>query len=363
MMSDTTFDRLQQLSRDESRVAMATLIATRGTTPKKEGAKMWVGAGGRILGSVTIGGCVDARVIQEAEETLSAGRPRRFVISLGDEEAWDLGLTCSGTVEVLIEPIDLADPDSPAMKAYDVAAAEARAGRHAVTVTPLAEPSARLVVRQDGTYRGSLGNKALDEEAVARAGELIQQRASRMLTIGDSAGETEAFFEVHAPPTSLFVFGAGAVAIPLVQLAAVLGLRTVLVDGRPRFANRERFPAADELHVGIPSEIAESLPFNPTSLVVLVAHDYKYDIPVLKAVLQRGVAYIGLLGSRRRGKAILDYLAEDGIPPEQLQQIRVPVGLDIGAQTAAEIALSILAEAVAVKAGRPGTPMRDRAAV
>lgn len=360
---DSAFEQLRHLSQNEPRVAMATLIATRGTTPKKEGAKMWVGAGGRVLGSVTIGGCVDARVIQEADETLSTGRARRLVISLGDEEAWDLGLTCSGSVEVLIEPVDVADPDSPAMWAYGVAAAEVRAGRHAVTVTPLAEPSARLVVREDGSYLGSLGNKALDEAAAVRAREPIQQRASRTLTVEEAGGTLEAFFEVHAPPVSLFVFGAGAVAIPLVQLAATLGLRTILVDGRPRFANRERFPEVDELQVGIPSEIAESLPFSTSSLVVLVAHDYKYDIPVLKAVLQRDVAYIGLLGSRRRGKAILEYLAEDDIPQDQLERIRVPVGLDIGAQTAAEIALSILAEAVAVKGGRPGTPMRDRAVV
>ena len=145
----------------------------------------------------------------------------------------------------------------------------------------------------------------------------------------------------------------------LVSLAKELGFRTVVVDGRPRFATRERFPEADELLVGIPSEIAQTLAYNSSTFVVLAAHDYKYDIPVLKKVLKTEAAYVGMLGSKRRGQAILEFLKESGMTAEALDRVRVPVGLDIGAQTAAEIALSILAEAVAVKSGRRGTPMSE----
>jgi xanthine dehydrogenase accessory factor len=134
----------------------------------------------------------------------------------------------------------------------------------------------------------------------------------------------------------------------------------VIVDGRDRFATKDRFPLADEIHVGIPSEIAGSLTLGPSSLVAILAHDYKYDLPVLKAVLETDAAYIGLLGSKKRGTALLQHLAEDGVSPEQLKRVRVPVGLDIGAQSASEIALSVLAEALAVLRGRPGGPMRDR---
>ncbi len=148
--------------------------------------------------------------------------------------------------------------------------------------------------------------------------------------------------------------------MPLVTLARETGLKTIVVDGRPRFATRDRFPHVDELLVGIPSEIARTLAYTSSTFVVVTAHDYKYDIPVLKIVLKTEAAYIGLLGSRKRGQAILRFLEEGGEDRRSLDRVHVPTGLDIGAQTAAEIALSILAEAMAVKAGRPGTPMRAR---
>ncbi len=355
---EEAFEQLERLRREGRRVAMATLVATKGTTPKKEGAKMWVGEDGQILGSVTIGGCVDARVIEESEEILASGQPKRLSFELGEEEAWDLGLTCSGTVEVFIEPVHLGDPAHPVTSAFDRVREEVEAGRSAVTITPLEATAARLVVLQEGSRLGTLGDETLDREAAARALELLQKRASRTLTLG--GGALEAFFEVHAPPATLLVVGAGAVAMPLVSFAKILGLRTVVLDGRPRFATRERFPDADELRVGILSEIVPTLPLTPSTFVVLVAHDYKFDLPVLREVLQTPVAYIGLLGSRRRGKAILEFLAEEGFSQEQLSRIHVPVGLDIGAQTAPEIALSILAEAVAVRSGRPGTPLQAR---
>ena len=127
----------------------------------------------------------------------------------------------------------------------------------------------------------------------------------------------------------------------------------------PRFATRERFPDVDQLLIGIPSEIAETLSYTSSTFVVLTAHDYKYDLPVLKVVLPARPAYVGLLGSRRRGAAIKEFLREDGVDPELLDQIHVPTGLDIGAETAAEIALSILAETVALKSGRPVGFLRD----
>jgi xanthine dehydrogenase accessory factor len=356
------WDHLDNLRRTERRVAMATLIATRGTTPKKEGAKMWVGEGGRILGSVTIGGCVDARVIAESEAALAAGAPRRLEVALGDEEAWDLGLTCSGVVEVLVEPVELMDPAAPVVLGYDAVRAEAEAGRAAVAVTPLDGGGTRLVVREDGSWLGSLGNPALDGAAAAQALDLLARRTSRTAMVEAAGASVEAFFEVHAPPSAMVVFGATAVAVPLVELARTLGFRTTVVDARPRFASAERFPRADEVRVGIPSQIAESLPLGPSTSVVLLAHDYKYDVPVLRQVLQRDAGYVGLLGSRRRGRAVLDFLREEGVPEEQLGRIHVPVGLDIGAESAAEIALSILAEAIAARGGRRGGPMRERGA-
>jgi xanthine dehydrogenase accessory factor len=148
--------------------------------------------------------------------------------------------------------------------------------------------------------------------------------------------------------------------MPLVKLAHDMGLKTIVVDGRPRFATRERFPDADELLVGIPSEIAETLSYTSSTFVVLTSHDYKYDLPVLKCVLPSHATYIGLLGSKRRGNALAEFLRDTGLDQRVLDRIHVPTGLDIGAEAAAEIALSILAEAFAVKNGRHGLSLKDK---
>jgi xanthine/CO dehydrogenase XdhC/CoxF family maturation factor len=140
--------------------------------------------------------------------------------------------------------------------------------------------------------------------------------------------------------------------MPLVSLAHDLGLKTIVVDGRPRFATRERFPDVDELLIGIPSEIAETFVYTSSTFVVLTAHDYKYDLPVLKVVLPAKPAYVGLLGSKRRGAAIKGFLTDGGLEAGLLDQLHVPTGLDIGADSASEIALSILAQIVAIKSGK-----------
>lgn len=354
------FEHIKKLATVEKRVVMATLIATRGTSPKKEGAKMWVGEEGRILGSVTIGGCVDARVIVESEKALASFAPRLLQMNLADEDAWEMGFSCAGNLDVLIEPLDLADPNCNLLNLYRAVCDSVDQGKSAAVATPLRETSSKLLVLEDGKVSGTLGDPALDREARAMALELIDKRTSCTVSLGAGSAPVEVFFEVHGPPPTLIVFGAGHISMPLVKLAHDMGLKTVVVDGRPRFATRERFPDADQLLIGIPSEIAETLAFSSSTFVVLTAHDYKYDLPVLKIVLPSEAAYVGLLGSRRRGKAIKEFLKESGIDPNLVDRLHVPTGLDIGSETAAEIALSILAEAVAVKAGRQGQSLKDR---
>ncbi|MGH7646810.1 MAG: XdhC family protein, partial [Gemmatimonadaceae bacterium] len=311
-----TFEQLDELTRHERRVAMATLVSTKGTTPKKEGAKMWVGEDGRIRGSVTIGGCVDAQVLAESDAVLRSSTPMLLSLSLGDEDAWDLGLTCGGTVDVLIEPVQLDDPADPVVQAYRAIRAEAGAGRRAVAVVPLGIGgpglARRLVVREDGTTLGTLGDARLDAAATAHALDAIAHSASR--TVDVEAGDARAtfFFELHGPATTLVLFGAGQVAMPLVQFAKGLGWRVVLVDARDRYATRERFPDADEIHIGALGEIAAQMRYDASTIVIVVAHDYKFELPVLRVVLAQAPAYIGLLGNRRRGRALLDFLAADG---------------------------------------------------
>jgi xanthine dehydrogenase accessory factor len=345
------FDHLDQLRRTPGKVAMATLVNTRGTTPRKEGAKMLVDEGGGVLGSVTIGGCVDAQVIEESADVLSTNRPRLLELNLGDEEAWEIGLTCGGTIEVFVEPV------APAI--WDRARAHAARGGHAAIVTRLEDDGGqKLLVLDDGAIEGTLGEAFLDDRFAAEARDAIARGTSRTAVLEG----VRAFIEVVAPPALLLVVGASHVAMPLTTLARVLGYRTVVIDGRPRFATSERFPDVDELRVGIPSELVTAYPLVSSTALVLVAHDYKYDLPVLRHALTTGIGYIGMLGSVRRGGTILKFLAEEGIPAQTLARVRVPIGLDLGARSAPEIALAILAEIQAVRGGGSGVPMRDKRA-
>jgi xanthine dehydrogenase accessory factor len=338
------FDHIDELRRRKA--AVATLVNTRGTTPRKEGAKMLVGEGGAILGSVTIGGCVDAQVIEESEDVLATMRPRLLELNLGDEEAWEIGLTCGGTIEVFVEPLD--------SEILERVRKHTLAGGGAAVVTRLdGVPGAKLTVLDDGTVEGSLGDHVLDERFTREAREAIATGASRTVFLEGA----RAFVEAFAPPALLLVVGAGHVAMPLTALARVLGYRTAVLDGRPRFATRERFPDVDELRIGIPSELVAEYPLVPSTALVLVAHDYKYDLPVLRKALETEVGYIGMLGSARRGSTILKMLGEDGVADAVLERIRVPIGLDLGARSAPEIALAIMAEIQAVRSGGTCQPL------
>jgi xanthine dehydrogenase accessory factor len=260
----------------------------------------------------------------------------------------------------MIEPLDLSDPEDRLIALYRLVHDETRSGRRVVVATPLKNASSKLLIFEDGRMSGTLGEAELDRGARETALKMASSRTSGSVKLNAGSSSAEVFFETHGPAPALIIFGAGPVSMHLANLAREMGLRCVVIDGRPRFATRERFPHANELLIGIPSEIAGRLEYTSSTFVVLTAHDYKYDIPVLKAVLKTEAVYVGLLGNKRRGQAILKFLKESGVDEQALERVRVPAGLDIGAQTAPEIALSILAEAFAVKAARRGAPMRER---
>jgi xanthine dehydrogenase accessory factor len=320
-MSHETFDLIDRLRRAGRRATMATLVRTAGTTPRKEGTKMFVGNDGNIFGSVTIGGCVDARVIEQSTEVLSSSAPRLINMQLGDEEAWEIGLTCGGAVDIFVEPLN-----DEVMSLYETAKREWQAGRTVAIATVIAGDD--------------LGKRYLVPDPPRQSG------------VTDNV-----YIEVLRPPSTLIIFGASAVAIPLVTFAKTLGFRTIVIDGRARFASRERFPDADDIRVGIVSEIAGQMQFGPTTPIVLVAHDYKIDVPVLEKALASDAPYVGLLGSRRRGATILQMLRDAGVAATQLARVRTPIGLDLGGETAADIALSIVSEIIAVTHGKTGSPL------
>ncbi len=231
------FEHLDRLRSAEGKVALATLVNTRGTTPRKEGAKMLVGEGGRVLGSVTIGGCVDAQVIEESASVLAAQRPRLLELDLGDEEAWEIGLTCGGTIEVFVEPVDLEKPADETLAVYEKLRVHAEAGGRGAVLTRLQAPDgdrspngAKMLLLDTGAREGTLGKASLDAAAVVEGAAAIKAGKSGTLTIEG----TRVFAEVFVPASILLVVGAGHVAMPLVTLARVLGFNTVVIDGRPR---------------------------------------------------------------------------------------------------------------------------------
>jgi xanthine dehydrogenase accessory factor len=350
-----TADRISELRAKGRRAAVATLVATTGGAIRRLGETMWVDDHGAIVGSVTIGGCVDGRAVELAEEVLRTGSCRRISLPLGDEDAWAFGMTCAGNVDLLVEPVDVTVSSDPVVTAADAVQAALRRGCPAIEAVSLGAVASRLVVLGDGTHIGTLGSIALDGEVIARAPDLIDGRVTGVISVPSDAGSTELFVQTHAALPTLIVVGATDVAAALVQLAKPLGFNTTVIDGRDRWANRERFPIADSLLVGMPSELIAQAPLTASSALVLLSHDFKYDLPVLEVALRSQVGYIGVLGSRRRAAAVREFLVGLGTSPEEMARVRIPVGLDIGARTPAEIALAVLAELIAVRSGRrPG---------
>lgn len=356
-------EQFARLKSSKQPAALATLVAAAGATPKKTGSTMWVAADGSVLGSVTIGGCVDARVLERAERVLSTGRPELLRMSLGDEDAWELGLTCGGAVDVLVQRVDGSAARDVAAAAYDRARQAYDAGRTSIVVARLDDRLERLFVDESGETAGTLGDPALDRDAIGIARQrLASARESGVEHVVADGADVGLFFERIAPPECVVIYGASQVAMSLVPFARELGMRTVVVDGRDRMATRARFPLADEIHVGMPSEYAERILATSRTYVVLLAHDYKYELPVLRVVLRGDAGYIGMLGSKRRGATIRTMLADDGFTEDELRRLHSPIGLTIGAKSAAEIALAIAAEIIAVRERRGNTsPVRGDA--
>jgi xanthine dehydrogenase accessory factor len=344
---------LEALRATERRVAMATLVSATGSQTRMIGAKTFVGESGRIVGTVTIGGCVDARAIEASDDVLANGAAALLTLALADEEAWDLGLGCGGDATVLIEAVDCTRDEDPVVAAYTAVRRALEAGEPAVVVRALNGGAQRMVLSGDAGVSGSLGDVALD----ARLAPIARGHSGGGARIvRDDVSARDYFLEAFAPPLTAIVYGAGEVATSLSRIAHEIGMRVVIVDARARYATRERFPDADDIRIGAPEAIAAALPATRDTCVVIVAHDYKYELPVLRHALRAPVRYIGLLASRKRAQAMREFLAGEGFTAEELARIHAPIGLDIGARSPSEIALSIAGELVAVGAGKATRP-------
>lgn len=331
-----------------ARGALVTLVHADGGASRSLGTRFAVADDGRAFGSVTVGGCADGRALQAAMRVLASGTTERETLPVSEEDALALGLGCAGDVDLVVERVAL-DGDDPLARAYDVALEVVDAGEAAALVTPLDGAGGRLLVRADGGYAGATGDAVRDAAGAVLGAEALRDGAAAGLR--DAGGATW-FVEPLPPVRTLLIVGATEIAAALCALAATLGWRTVLLDPRDDVLAQPRFAAATERVPSIPAEIVAGHMGEGTGpAVVVVAHDYRVELPVLRAALGGGAPYVGMLGSRKRGATMREMLAEDGLDPTAVGRLRTPIGLAIGAQGAAEIAVSIIAELIATWRG------------
>ncbi|HEY6762632.1 MAG TPA: XdhC family protein [Baekduia sp.] len=344
------------------RVAIATVIATGGSAPRPIGAKMAVDDQGRIAGAVS-GGCVEGAVVELAERVLTDDEPRTGAYGISDAEAWAIGLPCGGQIEVDVA-LWAPTPGSPQARFATLAAA----GQRAALVTALDGPREQtLVIPGAGAPReqtlGAPRERALlAPEAVAVGAPLspATRAAARALLWADRSalvhdGGRRWFVDVVAPPPRLILVGAVPVAQALCRAARDAGWRPFVVDPRGRFATPERLPAAERVVVAWPEEgFAQLGGLDPATAVIALSHDPKIDDPALALAVRSRAAFVGAMGSRRATADRRERLAASGLTAAELDRISAPIGLDLGGIGDAETALSIMAELVAVRHGRPG---------
>ena len=301
----------------EERVVVATVVATRSSAPRPVGSKLFVCDDGSIQGSVS-NGCVENDVILAAQEVLAGGEPRLITYGITDAMAFGVGLPCGGEIDVFVEPDQ---------------------GDHSDVVLT-------VVAGED------VGQKLHDEEL-----EHTARRRGRS-HVFEHEGRT-IFADVSVPPPRLFVYGAIDTAEALCAAAKLLGWRTIVADARPRFATAERIPSADELLVLWPDEALAHVAPDAATAVVVLTHDDKFDLQLVHGALATEAFYLGWLGSRRNQERRRGLLLEEGVTDEDLERVSGPAGLDLGAAAPEEMAVSILGEILAVRAGRSGGLLRE----
>jgi xanthine dehydrogenase accessory factor len=338
----------------------AVVIRTFGSAPRPEGAVLVVTADGRLAGSVS-GGCVEGAAFEEIQAARAAGVGRVIRYGISDEQAWDVGLACGGTIDVLVEPY---------LRPEVLQAAAALSG--SVVVIPLPAdapgaafgphppgmgepPGAALIVAADGTLAGTTGSPGADAEIVRAARAALREGRSATVTVSGR----QYFLEAYLAAPRLIVVGAVQVAMPLVSIAQVLGYQTVVIDGRAAFATRERFPDVDRLIVGWPDEVADEIGLGPSDSVAVLTHDVKFDEPAIVAGLRRGCRYVGAVGSSKTQADRRARLLAAGVTDSELARLRGPIGLDLGGRSPAETALAIMAEIVAERHAGSGVPLHQ----
>ncbi|MEE1665624.1 XdhC family protein [Streptomyces sp. WAC07094] len=342
--------------------AVATVVAVGGSGPRGPGAALAVDADGTAIGSVS-GGCVEGAVYDLCLQALEDGEVVLERFGYSDEDAFAVGLTCGGVIDILVTPVRAADAARPVLAAALAAAARGEAAAVARIVGGPADMLGRaLLIRPDGGYEGGFGaHPELDRTVAAEAGAFLEVGRTGTLEIGEQGSRCGApltvLVESSVPPPRMIVFGAIDFASALVRVGVFLGYRVTVCDARPVFATRTRFPEADEIVVEWPHRYLERTHVDGRTVLCVLTHDAKFDVPLLRLALGLPVAYVGAMGSRRTHLDRTARLRDVGVTDLELARLRSPIGLDLGARTPEETALSIAAEIVAARHGGSGVSL------
>ncbi|MFF8022977.1 XdhC family protein [Streptomyces sp. NPDC007896] len=336
---------------------LATVVAVSRSAPRDPGAAMAVGPGDEVVGSVS-GGCVEGAVFELAQEVMVSGEARLETFGYSDEDAFAVGLTCGGEITLLIRRVTPAEDPSFAAVADSVAA-----GRPVTVATVIEGPAplgATLAVWPD-EVSGSLGSTGLDVAVTADARGELAQGATIRRHYGPHGERREdavtVFLHSFAPPPRMLVFGAIDYAAAVARIGDFLGYWVTVCDARPVFATAKRFPAGVEVVVDWPHRYLRGTTTDARTVICVLTHDPKFDVPLLEEALRRPAAYIGAMGSRRTHDDRRKRLIDAGLSEGELSRLRSPVGLDLGARTPEEVAVSVAAEIVALRWGGSGAPL------
>jgi xanthine dehydrogenase accessory factor len=337
---------------------LATVVGTFRSAPREPGAALAVSPDGEVTGSVS-GGCVEGAVYELAQDVIRSGEPVLQTYGVSDDAALSVGLTCGGIIDIFVEPVSKEDFAELA----DVAGA-IRGGEPVAVATVIAGPGtvgARRIIKPDSAA-GSLGtgdrlDQAVDDDA---RGMLAQGLTGvrRYGAHGERRGDDLSVF-VHsfAPPPRMLVFGAIDFAAAVARVGKFLGYRVTVCDARPVFATKARFPEADEVMVEWPHRYLAGTPVDERTVICVLTHDPKFDVPLLEVALRTPAGYIGAMGSRRTHSDRLARLREAGLSGAELARLRSPIGLDLGARTPEETAVSVAAELIQLRWGGSGQPL------
>jgi len=352
---------IESLSAKGERMALATIVAVRGSTYRRPGARLLVPEDGAPIGNIS-GGCLEGDVADMARVVMDEGTARLagWDLTADDDAVWGLGLGCNGAIEVFIEPAEQAAQVTHALRA----ALEEERPISVVTVLESEDeavaPGSRIVVRPSGEPEGALGVPVVDAEAILAARELLDAERSEIRTFERGV---RAFVEVLEPPLRLLICGAGHDAIPLVRAADGIGWRPTVADDRAGFLTPDRFPqAADFVALDAPEHVAKDATIDRRTHVVVMTHNFLRDKEYLHSLLGSEAGYIGMLGPSARTQRLMMELADEGVEITRADRDRIhgPAGLDLGAEGPEEIAHAIVAEIVAIRHGRRGGFLKER---